>query len=61
MFARMIAVTALLASAGVAFASDASYDLQQTQSDKAAPALKDAGAKDVSTTAAPCSCQHARS
>jgi hypothetical protein len=51
----MIAVAALLASAGVAFASDASYD-QQPRSDKAG-----AASKDVSTTSAPCSCQHARS
>ena len=56
----MIAVAALLASAGVALASDASYDLKQARSANAAQAstTKDAA---PSTAAAPCGCSHGRS
>jgi hypothetical protein len=63
MFARMIAVAALLASAGVALASDASYDLQQARNAKAAQASTASGAKDAapSTAATPCGCSHGRS
>jgi hypothetical protein len=57
---RMIAAAVLLSSAGVALASDVSYDLRQVRSEKAAPAPKDAGAKNNAPVSA-CSCQHARS
>jgi hypothetical protein len=60
MFARMIAVAALLATAGVALASDASYDLKQARN---ANAAQTSTAKDAapSTAAAPCGCSHGRS
>jgi hypothetical protein len=58
---RMIAAAVLLSSAGLALASDVSYDLRQ-RSEKAAPAPSDAGAKnDAPRPAGTCGCQHARS
>ena len=58
MFARMFAVAALLASAGVALASDASFDRQpQASASKEVTAKSDA----PRTPATGCSCQHGRS
>jgi hypothetical protein len=54
---KIIAAALLLSSAGVALASDASFDQRQVRTEKAAP--KDAGAKAVAP--AGCSCPHARS
>jgi hypothetical protein len=60
MFARMVAVAALLASTGVALASDATYDLQQRNA-SAAPASKEGVKTDAPTPVSPCGCQHGRS
>jgi hypothetical protein len=57
---RFIALAVLLAGAGagLAYASDASYD----QKEQAAPVSKDAGAKpEAARPMTACSCQHARS
>jgi hypothetical protein len=56
MFARMIAAAVLLASAGVALASEVSFDRQQAQ----APAAQ-AAAKSDAPVAPSCGCRHGRS
>ena len=53
---KMIAAAVLLSSAGLALASDVSYDQQQIRAEKAAP--KDAGAKTDAPRPAACTCQH---
>ena len=54
---KIIAAALLLSSAGLALASDASFDQRQVRTENAAP--KDVGAK--ANAPAGCNCAHARS
>jgi hypothetical protein len=57
----MLAVVALLASTGVALASDASYDQKELRTASSAPAPKDTAAKTIAAPVATCGCPHGRS
>jgi hypothetical protein len=62
MLARVIAVSALLAAAGAAFASDAAFDRQQTQASASAQNQAAASAEAPRPPASSCGCcQHGRS
>jgi hypothetical protein len=61
MFARVIAVSALLFAAGAALASEASFDRQQAQAPAAAQTQAAPSAEAPRMPMAGCSCQHGRS